>query len=740
MRSFYSVHCKPGDLSHLDRMHHLSPVPTRRFWRVLVLATLYPVISAIAVDAPALPPRANPLLVPSSLPYQLPPFDQIKNEDFAPALDAGMSEQIKEVEVIAANPDKPTFANTIVALERSGQMLTRVNAIFSNLTSAHTNPILQEVESSVAPKLAAHNDKILLDPKLFARVQAVADQRDSLDLDAESKFVLDRYLKDFVRAGAKLSEADKTKLKAINAEIASLETAFAQNVQKEKNAHAIVVDDRAELAGMSENEITAAAAAAKEAGKPGKYVLPLLNTTGQPPLTTLTNRALRQRIMQASLARGSQGGEFDNRGVVSRLARLRAEHAVLLGQPNHAAYQLEEQTARDVSRVNKLLADLAPPAVANARLEAADLQAVIDHEHGGFKLAAEDWDLYSEKVRQARYAFDEAEVKPYFELNHVYLDGVFYVAHELYGITLKERHDLPVYQPDVRVFEVFDADGSPLALYLLDPYARDSKRGGAWMSEYVSQSGLLDIKPVVANHLNIPKPPSTEPTLLTFDEVKTAFHEFGHALHGMFSHVYYPRFSGTNVPRDFVEYPSQVNEMWAAWPEVLKHYAKHFKTGEPMPSALLDKVLAAKKFNQGYVTTEYLAAALLDQSWHQLAPSEVPDAEHVVAFEEDALKKAGMDFAPVPPRYRSTYFSHAFTGGYSAGYYSYIWSEVLDADSVEWFKQNGGLKRANGDRFRETLLSRGGSDEALTLFKNFVGREPYIEPLLVRRGLDRAPK
>src|SRR5205814_6694264 len=510
-------------------------------------------------------------------------------------------------------------------------------------------------------------------------------------LDAESKWLLERYYKDFVRAGARLAEADKSRLKAMNAELATLQTTFEQNVLKEKNASSIVVDDRAELTGLSENEIAAAAAAAKADGKEGKFVIRLLNTTGQPALASLQNRTLREKIMQTSLARNNHGGEWDNKEVVNRTAKSRAERATLLGYANHAAYQLEDQTAKDVPTVNKLLADLAPAAVANARKEGADMQQIIVQGNGGFELAASDWDFYSEKVRKARYAFDESQLKPYYELNHVLVDGVFFAATKLYGITFKERKDLPVYLPEVRIWEVTDRDGKPLALFIGDYYARPSKRGGAWMNQYVGQSGLLGTKPVVANHLNIPKPPAGEPTLLTFDEVRTAFHEFGHALHGMFSNVKYPRFSGTNVPRDFVEYPSQVNEMWATWPEILKNYAKHYKNGAPMPAELLDKMLAAQKFNQGFKTTEYLAASLLDQSWHQLKPEEVP--ADTLAFEADALKKAGVDYAPVPPRYRSTYFSHAFAGGYSAGYYSYLWSEVLDADSVDWIKQHGGLER-----------------------------------------------
>jgi len=691
----------------------------------------------VAAD-PTPPPSTggdNPLLVESLLPYHVPPFDRIKDEHFVPAMEQGMIAQLKEIDVIAKNSEKPTFENTIVAMERTGEILERAGTIFSNLNSADTNDTREKIETDMAPKLSAHEDAIRLNSALFARVQSLYDQRDKLGLDAESKHLLERYYKDFVRAGAKLSDADKEKLKKLNAELATLETSFEQNVLKEKNASSVVIDKREELTGLSDNEIAAAITAAKDDKKEGKFVIRLQNTTGQPALTSLQNRAVRQRIMQASLTRNSKGGEFDNRNVVMRIARLRAERAKLLGYANHATYQLEDQTAGSVSTVNKLLADLAPPAVANARREAAEIQKVVDAEKGGFQVEAADWDFYSEKVRKARYAFDEAEVKPYYELNHVLIDGVFFAAGKLYGLTFKERKDIPVYQPDVRVFEVSDKDGKPLAMFLMDYYARPSKRGGAWMNEYVSQSALKGFKPVVANHLNIPKPSAGEPTLLTYDQVRTAFHEFGHALHGMFSNVKYPRFSGTNVPRDFVEYPSQVNEMWATWPEVLKNYAKHYKTGEPMPQALLDKVMAAEQFNQGYKTTEYLSASLLDQTWHQLAPEQIPT--DAIAFEADALKKAGVDFAPVPPRYRSTYFSHAFAGGYSAGYYSYLWSEVLDADSVEWMKQHGGLKRENGDHFRDTLLSRGGSDDAMNLFRNFTGRDPYIEPLLERRGLKK---
>ena len=680
-------------------------------------------------------PADNPFLTESPLPYHLPPFDKIKDDQFVPGTEAGMQEHLKEVDAIVANADKPTFDNTIVGLERTGQLLDRAQRTFSNLNAADTNPTRQKIETELAPKLSAHRDAILLNSKLFARVQELYSNREKLGLDPESAYLLERYYKDFVRAGAKLSDSDKEKLKKINAELATLQTKFDQNVLKEKNASSIVVDRREDLAGLSDNQIAAASAAAKDEHKEGKFVLRLQNTTSQPVLGSLRNRALRQRIMEASLSRNSKGGEFDTREIVMRTAQLRAERAKLLGYDNHAAYQLEDQTAKTVPTVNKLLADLAVPAVDNARREAADMQKIVDQENGGFQIASWDWDFYSEKVRKARYQFDESEVRPYYELNHVLIDGVFFAAGKLYGLTFKERHDLPVYHPDVRVWEVFDANGQPLALFLGDYYARPSKRGGAWMTAYVQQSGLFGTKPVVANHLNIPKPPDGEPTLLTHDEVRTAFHECGHALHGMFSNVKYPRFSGTSVPRDFVEYPSQVNEMWASWPEILKNFAKHYKTGEPIPQALFDKVVAADKFNQGFKTTEYLAASLLDQAWYQLNPSEIP--KDALAFEAAALKKAGVDFPPVPPRYRTAYFSHVFSGGYSAGYYSYIWSEVLDADTVEWIKQHGGLKRENGDRLRQTLLSRGGSADALGLFKNFVGRDPYVEPLLKRRGLDK---
>ncbi|MDE0588246.1 MAG: M3 family metallopeptidase, partial [Candidatus Marinimicrobia bacterium] len=600
---------------------------------------------------------------------------------------------------------------------------------------ANTNDEMEKIRSEMAPKLSAHSDQILLNGKLFHRVKTIYEQRDQLGLDKESKRLVEKYYTDFIRSGANLSSEEKESLKKINGEMAVLQTTFSQNVLKEVNALAVVVDSKDELDGLSDAAIEAAANEAKSRELDGKYVLTLRNTSGQPPMASLTNRALRERIHKTSLSRGSRGGDFDNRDILANVIKLRAERAQLMGYDNHAAYSLENQTAQTPKAVNERLSSLAPKAVANANKEATDLQKMIDAEKGSFKLASWDWDFYTEKVRADRYNFDASQLKPYFEMDNVLQNGVFYAATQLFGITFKERFDLPVYQEDIRIFEVFNEDGSVLALFIFDGYARSSKRGGAWMNAYVGQSKLKGNKPVIANHLNVVKPPKGEPTLMSFDEVITTFHEFGHALHGMFSDVNYPYFAGTSVPRDFVEYPSQVNEMWAIWPEVLKNYAVHHETGKPMPKELLDKVLATQKFNQGFATTEYLSASLLDQALHQLSPEQVPTGEEIIAFEADALKTAGVAMDVIPPRYRSTYFSHII-GGYSAGYYSYIWSEVLDADTVEWFKENGGLKRENGDHFRKTLLSRGGSKDALKIFKDFRGAEPNIQPLLDRRGLN----
>jgi peptidyl-dipeptidase Dcp len=715
---------------------------------VALAATVSP--QAIAQDASpvsvpasqaAAQAQPNPFFSESPLPLHYPQFDRIQDSDFAPAFDRGMAEELAEVAAIAHNPEPATFENTLVALQKAGRTLARAQTVFYSLISADTNDAREALRAEYAPKFSAHNDAIMLDPALFARIESVYAGLDATGLSGEDRRLVEKYHENFVRAGARLGDAEKAHLKQINARLAELGTTFSQNVLEEVNASAVVVDTRAELAGLPEGDITAAAAAAKERGLDGKYVIALQNTTGQPPNTYLENRALRERIHKASVARGSRGNEFDNTGLVSRIMQLRLERANMLGYPDYASFVLADETAKTPQAVNAMLGRLAPAAVANAKQEAADLQAMIDKEQAAkgeptFKLEPWDWAFYSEKVRQAKYAFDESQLKPYLELDRVQQDGVFHAATQEYGITFKERHDLPVYHDDVRVFDVFDRDGKQLAIFISDMYARPSKRGGAWMNSYVDQSDLTGYLPIVANHLNIPKPADGEPTLLTWDEVTTMFHEFGHALHGMFSDVKYPYFSGTSVPRDFVEFPSQVNEMWSDWPSVLANYAKHYRTGEPMPRELLDKVLASSKFNQGFATTEYLAAAMLDQDWHQLTDaSQIPAADGVMAFEAAALAKDGVDFDPVPPRYRTPYFSHIM-GGYAAGYYAYIWSEVLDANTVQWFKEHGGLTRENGDHFRATLLSRGGSEDAMDLFQDFAGHAPDIQPLLERRGLD----
>ncbi len=684
---------------------------------------------------------SNPFFAESTLPLHYPAFDRITDRNFAPGFDRGMADQLQEVDVVAQRAAAPTFANTIIALEQSGQILDRTSTVFFSLVGVENSDARKAIQAEYAPKLSAHRDAIMLNPALFARIQKLYDSRVSLGLDAEGVRLIERYHTDFVRAGAKLSDADKVHLKEINGELAKLGTKFSQNVLAEVNDSALVVDTEAELAGLTDTQISAAAAAAKTKGLQGKYVIALLNTTGQPPLTQLKNRALRERLFKTSIARGSRGNAYDNTAIVSQVMKLRAEKAKMLGYPTWAAYVLADETAKTPQAVNAMLGKLAPPAVANAKREGVALQAMIDKEQAAkgeatFQLAPWDWAYYTEKVRADKYNFDESQLKPYLEMKNVLENGVFYAAGQLYGLSFKQRTDLPVYNPDVLVYDVYDADGKQLAIFLADMYARPSKRGGAWMNSYVQQSDLTGNLPIVANHLNITKPTSG-PTLLTWDEVTTMFHEFGHALHGMFSNVKYPYFSGTSVPRDFVEFPSQVNEMWADWPSVLANYAKHYQTGAPMPKALLDKVLASSKFNQGFATTEYLGSAMLDQSWHQVGADKIPEADGVMAFEAAALKANGTDYAPVPPRYRTPYFSHIM-GGYSAGYYAYIWSEVLDANTVEWIKAHGGLTRANGDRFRSTLLSRGGSKDALQLFHDFAGHEPQIEPLLKRRGLDAA--
>jgi|HigsolmetaAR201D_1030396.scaffolds.fasta_scaffold00380_5 Zn-dependent oligopeptidases len=695
-----------------------------------------------AAPAHAEPSSDNPLFSESTLPLQYPRFDLIRDEHFPEAFDAGMAQHLREIEAIVNQRSAPTFENTIVALEKAGRLLSNARRIFGNLNGTDTNETRKKINAEYAPKFAAHRDAIMLNGRLFQRVEAVYNQRHELGLDAEDIRLVERYYDDFVRAGAKLSDADKARLKEINARLAELGTRFSNNVLDEVNDSAVLVDDVAELDGLTEAQIAAAAAAAKARGHEGKYLITLLNTTGQPPLAQLHNRALRQRIHEASVARGSRGNQWDNTGIVAEVLRLRSERARLLGYDTPAAFVLADETAGTVDAVNAMLGRLAPAAVANARREGAELQALIDREQAAkgeptFQLEPWDWAYYTEKVRKEKYDFDDSQLRPYFEMRNVLENGVFFAATRLYGITFKERTDLPKYHPDTWTYDVFDRDGSQLAIFIFDPYARPSKRGGAWMNSYVGQSALEGTKPVVANHLNIPKPPEGEPTLLTWDEVTTMFHEFGHALHGMFSDVKYPYFF-MNVPRDFVEFPSQVNEMWADWPEILANYARHYRTGEPLPKELLERKMASATFNEGFATTEYLGAAIIDQYLHQLPADRLPDAGGIMAAEAEALKAAGLDYAPVPPRYRIPYFSHIM-GGYAAAYYAYIWSEVLDANTVEWIKANGGLERGNGDRLRETLLSKGGAKDAKQLFVDFTGHEPRIEPLLKKRGLDAAP-
>ncbi len=682
---------------------------------------------------------SGPFAAASPLDLNYPQFDKIKDSDFGPAFDAGMAAQLREMQVIADNPEKPSFKNTIVAMEKSGQVLDRATNVFFNLLATDKNDTRDALQTEYAPKFSAHRDTITLNPKLFARIKALYDARDTLGLDAVDRRLLEKRYEDFVRGGAALNDAQKARIREINTQMSKLGTQFGQNVLAEVNDSAVVVDSRDQLAGMSEEQIAAAAEAAKARNLPGKYVIALLNTTGQPSEAQLQDRALRERLHKASEARGSRGNQWDNTAIVSQVLKLRAERARMLGYDTSANFVLADETAANQDTVNKMLRALAPKAVTNARREGVELQAMIDAEQAKagqptFPLQSWDWAYYSEKVRAAKYSFDESQLKPYFEMKNVLENGVFFAANKLYGISFKERTDLPKYHPDTWIYDVLDKDGSHLSIFIFDPYARASKRGGAWMNTYVAQSALSGEKPVVANHLNVPKPSPGKPTLLTWDEVTTTFHEFGHALHGFFQDVRYPYFS-MNVPRDFVEYPSQVNEMWADWPAVLANYAKHYQTGEAMPQALLDKVIAASKFNQGFATTEYLQAAMLDQRWHQLPLEQIPDGKDVMAFEAKALAADGFDYAPVPPRYKTPYFSHIM-GGYAAGYYAYIWSEVLGANTTQWIRQHGGLTLENGDRLRKFVLAPGGEIEAGKLFPNFAGYEAKIEALLEQRGLD----
>jgi len=673
---------------------------------------------------------SNPFLTLSTLPYQLPPFAEITDEHYWPAIEQGMAEQLLEVSTITNGDGPPTFENTMVPLESSGQLLTRVLRVFYNKASADSNDATNALEAELAPTLAAHTDALTLNSALYARIAALHEQRHELNLTAEQRYLIERHFTAMTLAGAGLDAAQKTRLSDMNARLSTLETAFEKNLLADTNDLAVVVDSAHELDGLSPGEISAAAQAATERGLKGKYLVTLVLPTGHPWLESLTNRQVRARIMAASRARGNRDGEHDNRPVLLEIVRLRAERAALLGFDSHAAFVTADQTAKTPARVAAMLERLAPAAALNAAAEQTKLEALAGHP-----IDAYDWPFYNEKVRKADYDVDTSELRPYFEAERVLQRGVFAAATAVYGITFAERTDLVGYLPEVRVFEVRNADGSDLGLYLLDLYTRDSKRGGAWMNELIGQNTLLGHPTIVVNNLNVPKPAAGEPTLLTFDEVNTFFHEFGHALHGLFAHVTYPRFTGTNVYRDFVEFPSQVNEMWMLWPEIINDYAVHHLTGEPIAPETLDKIRASQTWGEGFATSEYLAAALLDQAWHTLNAEQADAVADVAAFEAAALARVGLDNPAVPTRYSSTYFAHTFSGGYDAGYYSYIWSEVLDADTVKWFEDNGGLTRANGDRFRQYVLGIGGTRDPLEAYREFRGRDAVIEPLLERRGL-----
>jgi len=673
---------------------------------------------------------AKPFELPSTLVYELPPFSLIKEEHYLPAFQAGMQQQLDEVQAILNAPGDATFDNTIVALERSGKILERVSLVFFNKTSSDTNYALEAMRAEIAPKLSAHHDAIMLNPEFFARIKHLFDNRDLLNLSTEDSWLLEKYYKDLIQAGAHLSDEQRARLTELNGQLSKLSTQFSKNLLADTNDLAVIVDSVEELDGLTANQIAAAATAASDRGLTGKWLLAQVNFTGNPLLDTLTNRDLRKRIMQRSLQKGNQNNANDNKKILLEMVKLRAERAQLFGVNSHAEHITAVQTAENPGNIHAMLKKIAPAAVKNAQLEAQDLK-----KSAGADIESWDWGFYTEKVRLQKYNIDTTKMQPYFELERVLHDGVFFAANKLFGITFKERPDLITYHPEARAFEVSNEDGSPLGLFIGDFFTRDSKRGGAWMNSLVKQNFLLNQLPVVVNNLNVPKPPAGQPALLTLDFTTTLFHEFGHALHGLLSQVKYPRVSGTAVQRDFVEFPSQVNEMWIMWPEVLNNYARHFETGEAMPQEWVDSLNAASTFNEGFATTSYLAAAVLDLAWHSLTSEEAGRVTDVEAFEAKALADYGLDFAPVPTRYRSTYFSHIFDGGYSSGYYGYIWSEVLDADTVDWFKENGGLLRKNGEHFRDALLGRGGSIDSMQMFRNFRWRDSKIEPLLKRRGL-----
>lgn len=676
---------------------------------------------------------SNPFLKESTLPYQVADFNKIKDEDFKPAIEEGMKIHLNEISRIADNKEAPTFENTLVEMEKSGQMLRRVNNVFGLLTSANTNDHLQKIQEELAPKQAAHQDAIYLNAKLFKRIEAVYSDRAKLNLDPESKKLIEEYYQKFVLAGAKLSDQAKTDLKKLNEEEASLNAKFSNQLLAAAKAGALVVDMVAELAGLSETEVTAAAQAAKSAKQEGKWLLSLQNTTQQPALQNLSDRDTRKKLFEASWNRAEKSDTNDTRKTIVKIAKIRAEKASLMGFPNYATWKLQDQMAKTPAAVESFFAKLVPSATARAKAEAGEIQALIDQQKGGFKLEAYDWNFYAEQVRKAKYDLNENEIKPYFELNNVLKNGVFYAATQLYGITFKERTDLPVYHKDVKVFELFNEDKSPIGLFYCDFFKRDNKSGGAWMDNMVGQSKLLGTKPVIFNVCNFTKPADGQPALISFDDVTTMFHEFGHALHGFFANQQYPSLSGTNVARDFVEFPSQFNEHWAVDPVIFKNYAVHHSTGELMPQVLVDKIKKAANFNQGYALTEVLAAAALDMQWHKLsATAPLQDADK---FETEALQKTGLGLSYVPPRYRSSYFLHIWGNGYAAGYYAYLWTEMLDHDAFSWFEENGGLTRANGQRFRDMILSRGNTEDYGKMFRDFRGHDPNIKAMQKYRGL-----
>jgi peptidyl-dipeptidase Dcp len=715
------------------RFHAEKIMLKRKFAFIAFVAILISALSAPSTAAATKFGPSNPFYSPSTLPFQAPPFDKIKDEDYQPAIEAGMAEQLTEIQAIADNPAAPTFENTLVAMEKTGLLLQRAMAAFGAVSGANTDPVLEKVRTDEAPKLAAHDDAIYLNAKLFARVAAVYKQRESLKLDPESLRLLEVTYDRFVRSGANLSESDKTELKKLNGDISTLSAAFSTKLLEATKQGAYSTTDKAALAGLSDAQITAAAQAAQSRKQEG-YVLPLQNTTQQPDLASLSVRSTREAIFGKSWNRTERGDANDTRDTISRIAQLRARRAQLLGYPNHAAWKLGDQMAKTPEAALKFMDALVPGATAKAAIEGKDIQDVIDAQKGGFTLQPWDWEFYSEQVRKAKYDLNESEIKPYFELNNVLENGVFYAANQLYGITFKERKDIPVYQSDVRVFEVSDADGKPLALFYCDYFKRDNKNGGAWMDSLVPQSKLLGTLPVVFNIANLPKPPPGEPALITYSDVTTMFHEFGHALHGMFADTEYPSLSGTATAADFVEFPSQFNEHWALYPAVLDHYARHYKTGMPMPAELAAKIRKAQTFNQGYLLTELVAAAELDMQWHTLpasAPLQQPDT-----FQKQALEKTHLLLSTVPPRYRSSYFAHIWGGaGYSAGYYAYLWAEMLDDDAYQWFEENGGLTRANGDRFRQMILSRGNTEDLAKMYAAWRGKDPSVEPMMKDRGL-----